>query len=219
MTAPVRPTARSRSRPVRPASDPRSRYTWDRASARYRAASGRYVGAQDVRHALDEAIVSANDRITLLSERLRTRKISVDEWQLGMRQAVKETQLYGAASARGGWAQMSPADYGAVGRRVRDQYAYLDRFAADIRAGLPTDGQFLSRARMYGASARVSMEAVVRDEAILRGATEGRSVLHVAEHCAQCVDEAAAGFRPVDEVAPIGSRTCGVYDRCTMEYR
>lgn len=218
MTAPTRPT-RSRSRA---ASDPRSRYTFDRASNRYRDAQGRFVSAQRIRHDLDEAIKGSNAEITQLSERLRTRKIGVDEWQLGMRQAVKDTQLYGAASARGGWAQMSPADYGAVGRRVKDQYAYLDRFAADIRAGLPLDGQFLSRSRLYGSASRAAFEAVQRDKMALRGMTEERNLLHPAEHCTgpdSCVEQTDAGWVAIGSLLEIGGRICGMNDHCTMEYR
>lgn len=215
MTAPTRP-ARSRSRIP---SDPRSRYSFDRVSNRYRDAHGRYVSAQTIRHDLDDAIKGSNAEITALSERLRTRKISVDEWQMGMRQAVKETQLYGAASARGGWAQMSPADYGAVGRRVKDQYAYLDRFAADIRDGLPLDGQFLSRARLYGSASRAAFETVQRDEMALRGMTEERNLLHPAEHCELCITETERGWVQIGDLIPIGERTCGVADHCTTEYR
>lgn len=177
------------------------------------------MSAQTIRHDLDEAIKGSNAEISALSERLRTRKISVDEWQLGMRQAVKETQLYGAASARGGWAQMSPADYGAVGRRVKDQYAYLDRFAADIRDGLPLDGRFVSRSRLYGSSSRVAFEAVQRDEMALRGMTEERNLLHPAEHCSQCLEETGRGWVAIGDLIPIGDRTCGVADHCTTEYR
>jgi predicted ABC-type ATPase len=46
-----------------------------------------------------------------------------------------------------------------------------------------------------------------------------KSVLHPAEHCQQCITESDAGFRPIGEMVPIGSRTCGRNCRCTVVYQ
>ena len=60
-----------------------------------------------------------------LSEDLRNGRISPRDWQTGMRGEIKRVHLNGAAAAKGGWAHLSPADYGWVGRIVRGQYEYL----------------------------------------------------------------------------------------------
>jgi hypothetical protein len=44
---------------------------------------------------------------------------------------------------------MTPADWGAVGRLVRDQYAFAHRFAADIAAGQLSEAQIGARSGLY----------------------------------------------------------------------
>ena len=51
------------------------------------------------------------------------------------------------------------------------------------------------------------------------GFDEIRSVLHPAEHCAECIDEADKGFMPLDEFIPLGERQCRHNDKCSVEYR
>lgn len=181
--------------------------------------TGRFVPATEIRTALDDALTHGNERFAALAEQLRARQISLDQWELEMRGAIKDVHLYSTAAAKGGWAQLAPADYGTIGRRVRDQYAYLERFAADIAAGYPLDGRFVQRAKLYAQSARVSYEDAVRDEMLALGMVEERNLLHPAEHCDRCIGESVRGWVPIGELLPIGERTCGVNDHCTVEYR
>jgi hypothetical protein len=153
-----------------------------------------------------------------LATRLREGTIGLDQWLADMRVAVKDVHLYSSALAKGGWAQMTKADFGRVGRTVKDQYAYLDRFAADIDAGMALDGRFLMRVELYVESGRRTYYDVVARE-LPDGFDEERSVLHPADHCDECVEQAALGWQERGAMIPVGERTCLSRCRCTQEWR
>jgi hypothetical protein len=197
----------------------RSRYTWDERAGRYRGPGGRYVSARDVRGATDGALDAANTRIRGVSSQLRAGSITAEEWALAMRAEIKRVHLWSAAAARGGWAQMTPADFGRVGAIVRRQYEYLNGFARQIAAGLPLDGRFLSRASMYGEAGRGTFEHFNRLERAEHGEEEVRNVLGNAEHCPDCFSETARGWVAADDMSLPGSRQCRSKCKCRLEYR
>jgi hypothetical protein len=198
---------------------PPSRYRWDARVGRYVDARGRFVSRAFVRAELDRAIESATQRMAPLSESLRDGNISLADWIIEMRRDIKQVQLYSAAAAKGGWAQMSQADYGRVGQLVREQYRFLEGFGNDIAAGLPLDGRFLRRVALYAGAGRRTFHKVEQFEMEARAMDEERSVLNPADHCDECVAEAAKGWQPLGSIVPIGERTCKGGCKCDMEFR
>lgn len=196
-------------------------FTWDRGAGRYRGPGGRFVSRKLVRVALDKTLENTGKRMNQLADDLRKGKVSLDEWLIGMRENVKAVHLYSTAAAKGGWDQLTQKDFGRVGRIVRDQYVYLDRFAADIAAGeLSLDGRFTTRVRMYIESGRRTYyDALDQLVNALGDFDQERSVLHPADHCDQCVDQAERSWQARGEMIPIGERTCLSHCRCTKEYR
>ena len=198
----------------------RQPYQWNAAAARFRdPETGRYISRAQVRQWIDRNIAASQARIQTLSEELRTGAIDLGEWERGMREEVKRTQLASEMLLRGGRNQMTQADFGRVGQRVRAQYDYLAAFVDDLRSGsVRTDGGFLARAKMYAAASRSAFHESERDQLAGLGYTKERSVLHPAEHCALCVSEAARGYVPIGELIPIGERTCLGNDKCSIVY-
>jgi hypothetical protein len=199
-------------------------FTWDVRAQQYRGRSGRFVSRQEIRNALDRALNTAQGRVISLAEQLRTGTVSLAVWQTAMAEELKTLHLYSAAAAKGGWAQMTDTDYGRVGRILRDQYQYLRGFASDIagekyRDGL--DGRFLNRVKLYARSGRMTYHAIQRNEMFDAGRTEVRSVLHPAEHCDQCVEQARMGWVAIDDprYIPVMNRTCLSNDLCTEDFR
>lgn len=154
-----------------------------------------------------------------LAVELRDGKVDLDRWLSEMRVAVKDVHLYSTAAAKGGWAQMTKSDFGRVGRLVRDQYAYLDRFVADIEAGLTLGPNFIRRVGMYIESGRRTYYKTMDRELEVRGFDEERSILHPADHCDECVLQAALGWQPRGQMIPIGERTCLSSCHCSKLYR
>jgi hypothetical protein len=137
-----------------------------------------------------------------------------------MRQEIKRTQLSTTSLLRGGWNQMTAADYGRVGSNVRVQYHYLDGFVGDLRSGRQRmDGSFFNRAKLYPANARVTFHEQQTAQLDALGYTEELNVLHPAEHCVECIDARARGWVPIGTNVPIGKRQCVGNDRCSMRYR
>jgi hypothetical protein len=154
------------------------------------------------------------------SRLLQSGRISVADWRERMAGHIKATHLYSAAMPRGGWAQMTAADFGRVGRLVRIQYEYLNNFAAQLSAGLPVDGRFLHRARMYQNAAReVYHESERVEMQDVQGLEQERNILAAADNCEGCVVETARGWVPIGSLRPIGRRTCLTNCLCRIKYR
>ena len=209
------------------------KYYWDDSVARYRDARGRFVAQSTVRRALDltlENAASPAGRVRILSEQLQAGKISLADWQTGMMREVKNVHINSAVSAKGGWEQMSQADWGRVGQRVRFHYEKLDNFARQIESGeVVLDGRFMNRAEMYVEAGRSTHERQTQAERAKRGYTEMKNILEdYVRSCAGevsgrpgCQDLTALGWIPVDDArwAPPGERICLGRCRCRVAYR
>jgi hypothetical protein len=197
----------------------RGGFTWDARTARYRR-GGRFVSRLQIRMWLDEALDASGARIAALAEQLRAARIDLVSWQVRMAREIKNVQLYSAAAAKGGWAQLTQADLGRVGQSVQAQLRYLNRFARQIQTGAqPLDGRMVERAKMYADSGRQLFDRTYRAEMIVRGYTHERSVRYAGDSCAGCVAEAAKGWVSIGSIVPVGQRQCLSRCRCTVSYR
>lgn len=190
------------------------------ATGRYRnVETGRFVPRPTVRRALEESLANLQRRTDTLADDLRAGRISLDEWRQEMRLTIKQVNMAAIEISVGGRAQMTQADYGEAGRIIRTEYGYLESWVNQIKAGLPIDNRMEPRARQYLVRGRTTFIDAETDAMRGRGFDEIRSRLHPAEHCAQCLAEAARGFVPISSHVPIGQRQCRHNDRCTVEYR
>lgn len=195
-------------------------YTYSETAGRYRGASGRFVSAAKVRAALDTALDRAEQAVAANTEALRAGTIDLATWQTQMAREVKNVHLASAALAKGGWAQMSPADLGRAGQRIRTQYEYLRNFAAQIASGEQRlDGTLGRRAGLYVQAGRTTYHAQEREERRKRGATEERNVLHASDSCAGCLDADALGWVALGTLPLPGTRLCKTNCRCSVETR
>jgi hypothetical protein len=194
--------------------------TFDPRLGKYRDEGGRFVAERTIRDAVDNLADLSSERMAALAQRLQAGSLMLADFQTQAMVEIKSAHLAAGIAAHGGRAQMAPADYGFLGRHIRDEYAFLRQFADDIASGKqPLDGRLINRARMYGQAARSTFEAVRRRDERNRGNDEERNVLHGGDHCSLCPDLSARGWVPIDSLPPIGSRPCGPYDRCTLSFR
>lgn len=199
-----------------------SEYGWNETAGRYVSlSSGRFVPFSDVRDALESVIDAAGDRMHDLTQSLIDSQISLAEWQAGMMEQIKLAHTAAAAASRGGWAQMSQADWGAAGRMIRDQYDYLRNFADQIARGEQLlNGNALVRSDLYGDAARGTFEQMRRRyEKLMNGMEEERRVLGEADHCDGCLSQAEMGWQPIGTLDPIGAEECVTRCHCTFYYR
>lgn len=196
-----------------------STYKWNDRTGRYHRANGRIVSFGTIRGYLDEVLDRSEREMLVLSSRLQSGGASIEEWQLGMRDSLKSIHTASGALPQGGWAHMSPADYGRVGVRLKEQYKFLGNFASQVERGLPLDGRFFNRVKLYAQSGRATYHAIEREEQAKRGMTEERTVLGGKDHCTECVSEAAKGWVPIGALMLIGQRICKSNCRCHAEYQ
>jgi len=202
---------------------PSRAFTFDRRLARYRdAGTGRLVPATRVRSYLDDALASAGKRMDALANQLRAGQIDVITWEVRMRREVKIVSTYSGALAKGGWAQMTDADYGRVGQYVRGQYQYLRGFAQRIASGkAPLNGNINNVARLYAEAGRPLFARMEQVEQVLRGMTQRLSVKHSLDSCPGCLAAEAAGWHNIagSTVPEIGARDCRTRCKCSWIYR
>ncbi len=207
--------------------NPNLPYRWNEAAGRYISSTGRFVPLSTVKAELESMITASAVKMDMLSLGLKNGTTSLAEWQMGMEQEIKASQIASAAAAKGGWAQMTQSDWGWVGSRVKEQYKYLRNFSAEIASGKQKiDGRLLVRAKQYIQSSRATYEEMRRRYArINKGAVEERRVLGPAEHCEPhgstpgCVELADKGWQPMGTLPAIGAATCRMFCKCHFEMR
>lgn len=75
-----------------------------------------------------------------------------------MRQDIKSTFIQESILGKGGRDNMTPSDWGSVGRQLRDQYDYLEGFREDIEADLLSEAQISSRSHLYFLASKGAFE-------------------------------------------------------------
>ena len=134
-------------------------YGWN-GSRYYDLDTGRFVSNSDVLGALESVIDQSAINMNALSTQLQNGEISLASWQSSMMQEIKISHLASTTAANGGWAQMTPSDWGFAGSQIKEQYQYLNNFAQQIANGeQPLDGRFMVRTDLYGDAVRDSYEA------------------------------------------------------------
>jgi hypothetical protein len=196
-------------------------YRWEPnagASGRYRDERGRFVASSTVRRELDRYLDGA-DPAKALAGALRGRQLSAADWEVAMRRHVKNTHLNAIALERGGWANMTPADYGRAGQIIREQYGYLRGFARDIASGKQRlDGTLGVRAKLYTQAGR---ETFYRSKQanLQPGIDMVRSIKHARDSCRDCEYLNGKWFKVGDPAYSLpGRRQCNKNCRCTEEY-
>lgn len=196
-------------------------YSYNTKAVRYRnKANGRFVSSKELRGAIDKAIDKSGKEIGKLSQELKEGRMSLADWQTAMGQEIKNSHLASVAAAKGGWHQMTAADYGRAGGRIRGQLWYLNRFAQQIESGKQRlDGSFLHRSKMYIEAARETYHIQLREEMKKAGMTKEKNILGVADHCDDCLGETAKGWVDIGELTLIGQRQCLKNCKCRIEYK
>lgn len=196
----------------------RGPFVWSPARRVYLDASGTPVPSRLVNEALDDVIRQATANMRSLTERLAAGDLSIAQWQAQMAVEIKTVHLVAASVGRGGWRQMSQADYGWVGQRIRGQYAYLKGFAEQIGTGQqPLGAQAEARAELYGNASRATQREMERRIGAQMGDAWEQNVLGIADSCNGCLDATDQGWVPIGTLPPIGTRDCQVNCHCVIE--
>ncbi len=206
-------------------------FSWDsrlRPHGGYRDSRGRIVRQVVVLEALESVIETTRREMQTISRSLADGEITLAQWQLGMRDRIRTVHIASAALAKGGWAQMSAADWGFVGSQIKAQLRFLRKFALEIESGKASlhrldgaiNGNFLQRVDLYGNSGITTYHNVRRREARAAGYNREARRLdpNVKQHCACCVSQARRGYQPIGILIPIGGCECTTKCRCRFVF-
>jgi hypothetical protein len=132
----------------------------------------------------------------------------IDRWAAGrisladleglFKQEVKDLYIAAAWTARGSVEATSQADYGRVGRMLRDQYGFAGDFLGEIRQGNLSLAQVKARAGLYVSSSRQALEAVGAAQEGMPSLPampgDGSSICKAQCHCRWDIVKVAGGF-------------------------
>jgi hypothetical protein len=195
-------------------------YVWDASARRYRTTAGKLVSRVVVQAALESAIETAAEKMGFVSGQLDAGTITIDAWHAAMRESLRQMHTGSTALAQGGWAQVSPTEWGHAGAALKEQYAYLANFAAQLADGTqPINGRYMARCAMYASSAHGTYEESNRRREIAAGMTEERRHTSALESCGECEAVEAEGWQPIGTLPPIGTLECLTNCRCYWGFR
>jgi hypothetical protein len=201
-------------------------YFWNQAAGRYASrSSGRFAPQQTIRLELDNVMDNITDSMVSLSRQFRSGAIDGQRFQVESMRLIKQVHLTSAAMEKGGWSQLTQADFGRVGQIIRGEYAYFNNLISEIESGKQRlDGSLDVRMRLYGQAGRGTYHKFEREDRAAQGYDEERSILHGRDHCKAgkrpgCSEEAAKMWQPIGTLAIVGSRSCLSNCRCSTVFR
>ena len=186
----------------------------------------------ETRDELDKVLLVARGEFSRNAEDLLAGVITFAAWALITKVQIRIVHIVGAALAVGGFKVLrdavngKPAGTGAsagvvssilqkIGDAISREYKFFERFAKQAQIGKNTP----ARAGMYAEAGRGTFEDVRSEIAKAAGNTEERRVLGVADHCSDCVVEAAKGWQPIGSLRAIGDSLCKTHCHCRKEFR
>lgn len=197
------------------------KYGWNAGANQYvNLKTGKFVPRQTIKQITTRQVTKARNEMMSLAEKLKAKEISLKEFRVAGMKQLKVLHVSQAASAKGGWAQMTQASYGQVGGRLRYQYNRFNNMIGQVKAGKqPLDGRFTQRVQMYAKAGNATFAESERAAMGERGMGEERRVRHAAESCEDCIEYAARGWSPLGTLPKIGDSQCMTNCLCEFVYR
>jgi len=201
--------------------NPTPQFRWSERAGRFIDRRGRFVPQSRVTAALNDVIDAAAAEMRVAEQALRAGQITFAQFQLIFEKGIKNINITSYVMARGGYAQMSPSDWGRVGREIRTQYEFARRMYGQIASGKQRlDGTFTQRIQQYVEAGRATYEKERARQAVLRQRIYARRIRHARDSCAGCIRLAGLGYVLIDgpDYVPIGGTDCINKCKCTQQF-
>lgn len=136
------------------------RWAWDASIQRYRDgwAKNRILAPAKLLQARD-ALSLYHAETDALAAQVASGDLSLSAWVIAMRETILTTYAAQWSAGKGGWRQMTDADWQALGLMVREQWTWLGGFADAISLGSLSERAIAARAALYIASSVQAFEA------------------------------------------------------------
>lgn len=195
-------------------------WSYDRNAGRYRDEKGRFLSKVSVEKLVDARIDKLQTSLQSYTKMLVDGSITIDQWQASMREAIKTAHIQAAVVGYGGKNEMGSGEYGRIGQRLREEYAYLRNFAKDLLEQRVSGPMAIARASLYAKTVRGSYWQGSELRQQQQGFSMMRRILdEQAQHCQDCLDYAARGIVSIGSLPLPGRRCeCGARCRCSVRY-
>ena len=197
-----------------------AQWFYDKSSGRYRDERGSFLSEKSLQALVDGRIDKLETQLRRFTRMLADGSITLDQWQGSVRESIKTAHLQAAIIGHGGRDGMGSAEYGRIGQRLRQEYAFLQGLALDLLEQRVSAPMALARIGLYAQSVRGSFweGASIRQER--QGYSLMRRVLDAqAQHCQDCIDYASRGIVPIGSVPLPGQRcACRARCKCKVQY-
>jgi hypothetical protein len=200
-------------------------YDYDPNRRQFRDA-GRYISHKETRAAIDRLTDFVKKQAARYARQFDNGTITATEFNLAMRELLKSAHIVSASVGRGGRERMTQKDWGRVGRKLQWQYGYLDKFTRRLERG--GFASTVTRSKAYVNAVYVSYASAFKEAQTEfiegggntnpNGGEMARLVQNSQEGCDECNADADLGWMPVEEMGDIGSRICGDFCKCDIEY-
>jgi len=196
-------------------------YRWDSEAARYRSRdTGRFVAETTIRNDIERfntTVIRGN--LQDITSRMLDGRITLEQWQGQMASELKDAWGVNVRVGRGGASQMTPADYGRYGGRLRYEYQQLTRFAVEIKTGNLTPEQIQFRVGLYANAPRVGYCDGQTSAHTAAGFIFEARFLNPGESCQDCISYAAQGKVPIGTLPEPGvGSVCQRNCNCEKRY-
>lgn len=192
-------------------------YGWDAQSGRYRnLTTGRFLSRDAVLDMATRSLAASTSAADTLAGMVAGGTVSPGDFGLLARQEIKGEYIRQYLLGIGGREQMTPSDWGTVGRMLRDQYhPYLDGFLQDIADGKLSEAQIQARLRMYTSSAHQAYEKAAQKSAKKAGYSEERWMVDSSkENCDGCLSYQAEGWQEIGHFPEPGDGSTACLSNC-----
>ena len=199
-----------------------SKFTFDRTKGRFvHKATGKAVLQADVKSSMFRMLKGLRVDTQNMTRSFVEGNLTMVEWTKRMREMIKDAHGAFGAIAGGGVNAMGQRQWDVVSRETLRQLKFFENMVRQVLSGRqPLNGALRMRAGMYAQAAYVTYENSRRDfvqnEFEFK---EEKRILAAVEHCPDCVDFAARGWRPIGTLPRIGDSVCIVNCHCHFEYR
>ena len=143
--------------------------------------------------------------------------MSREQWQEAMQSLLTSAHIIAASVGKGG--RDNVTDWSKVEKKIDWQAGFLGAFGAAVVAGSVSAARAAQRAASYADAAYVTFSnADVERKAGGEREMLCRLVQNSQEGCSECQSDAAEGWMPVSDMAELGSRECGDWCKCYIEF-
>jgi len=191
----------------------------------YSPKTKRFVGVSRlaVRGEINKLSDHVAEEAARLAKSYKNGSLTLLEFETEMRSLLKSAHIIAASVGKGGRDRMLQSDWGRVGAKIKWQNGYLSKFARKIERGTVSDIATVSRARSYASSIYISFANTFQEsqtEFVAEGKNPAmvRLITNSAEGCQECADDEAEGWMSVDDMKELGSRLCGDFCKCDLEF-